>query len=161
MLLFIGFLEERADIFSLPTTMKENLHCSNAWLKTMMDIISCMFAFIHVKFIVYMDFVSFKWFCHVLCRSALRSFKRRVIYSNVGYDRILHIYYMFLLIIYAFNFPVAYIFIWFLLFLILKKLRESFETITGVSHDQVAFFKTFHGTTEIVQGRLSTVASPG
>ena len=41
------------------------------------------------------------------------------------------------------------------------KLRESFETITGVSHDQVAFFKTFHGTTEIVQGRLSTVASPG
>jgi len=45
--------------------------------------------------------------------------------------------------------------------LLILKLRESFETITGVSHDQVAFFKTFRGTTQVVQGRLATAASPG
>jgi len=47
-----------------------------------------------------------------------------------------------------------------MLFLNLKS-RESFETIIGVSHDQVAFFKTFHGTTQVVQGRLATATSLG
>lgn len=56
--------------------------------------------------------MPFKWFCHALCRSALRSFKRRVIYSNVGYDRILHTY-NFLIIIGSFRSLISYVFIWF------------------------------------------------
>ncbi|KAI5394681.1 hypothetical protein KIW84_061349 [Lathyrus oleraceus] len=44
--------------------------------------------------------------------SALRSFKRRVIYSNVGYDRILHMY-IFLVIIGALSSLIAFVFIWF------------------------------------------------
>lgn len=47
-----------------------------------------------------------------MCRSALRSFKRRVIYSNVGYDRILHTY-IFLIIIGAFSSLIAFVFLWF------------------------------------------------
>ncbi|AES61614.1 hypothetical protein MTR_1g086570 [Medicago truncatula] len=33
--------------------------------------------------------------------------------------------------------------------------------IIGLSHDQVALFKTFRGTTLVVQGRLTTTPSPG
>ena len=47
-----------------------------------------------------------------------------------------------------------------MLFLCLEKYLErkyTTEEITGLSHDQVALFKTFHGTlSKVVQGRQST-----
>lgn len=51
--LFISFLEELVGIFSLLMMMKENLHCLNAWLKTMVICISCMFVASYICFLLY------------------------------------------------------------------------------------------------------------
>jgi len=38
---------------------------------------------------------------------------------------------------------------------------ENNGTNIGLSHDQIALFKTFHDTTKFVQGRLSTSSPSG
>jgi hypothetical protein len=49
-----------------------------------------------------------------------------------------------------------------LLVLIFEKYlkRNITEEFTGMSHDQIALFKTIHGTAEIVQTRQSTAPFP-
>ena len=123
--LFILFLEEQVGIFSLLMMMKENLHCLNAWFKTTVICISCMFVASYISFLLYMEFVesdSFKESSCLLislCRSALRAFKRRFAYSNVDYDRIRLICFFFKLILGAFSFLHCILF--FMVFLYKKK----------------------------------------
>lgn len=122
--LFISFLEEQVGIFSLLMMMKENLHCLNAWFKTTVICISCMFVASYIIFLLYMEFVEFDSFKESsrllisLCRSALRAFKRRFAYSNVDYDRIRLICFFFKLILGAFSFLHCILF--FMVFLIKK-----------------------------------------
>lgn len=92
---FIGYLEEQVDIFSWRMVMmKGSLHCLNEWWKIIVNIVSCMccdFIFCMCK----LSLSGLAWTENgVLAfgyRSALRAFRRRVAYSNVGYDRILSV----------------------------------------------------------------------
>lgn len=93
-----GYLKELDVTFSWKMKKRVNLPCFDAWWKIPVIVISCMPMHsmpsppICHKLLVHLtmsgNLFSLNMF-FLYCRSALRAFKRRVVYSNVGHDRIL------------------------------------------------------------------------
>jgi hypothetical protein len=87
--------------------------------------ILCPFTFLHslypLKYLLCLW--KLKWLC-LICRSALRAFKRRVVYANVINDRILHIYicYIFLLLNYKYIQLSYFVYYYFNLVFLIKTL---------------------------------------
>lgn len=105
--LFIWFLGELVVIFSL-LMMMESHHCSNACYKIMTIFISCMIVAYLILWVIKKICISKPWLA--LCRSALRTFKRRIVYSNVGYDRILSIWYFLLCFFGRYHYKCVFLF---------------------------------------------------